>query len=149
MTLSDVNVLIDQNIKKNIEIFLSTYLVNFVSTENFYEYPKYRTPVIYESENFRDMLNYVLENNGDYTFYFKNKDQGLKFKEATIKINKDNSLILSLSTQAEYEEITKESLSNVFSTKYVFITNDIPPLESKEDILQYFPRSAKSPDFEE
>ncbi len=142
MDLNDVYVFFEEVNECHIDVFFKVYLPNFTSMEDYFEYPKYEMPVVFESDNYKEMLDYVIKNNGDYTFYFENDGQhNLKYKQAIIRINKDRSMLLGLSVISGYEQTIIDSYEKEFNTTDIFITYNVPPLTSKDEVLKYLPRS--------
>jgi hypothetical protein len=136
MILSDVYVFFNSINSFEIDNFFRFYLTDFVSSDDFFEYPKYGTPVTFETESYEEMLKYVIENNKDYTFYFDSENENLNYNQSILRINNDNSMLLGLLVMPDREEDVIKSLKERFNTEDVFVTYSIPPLTSRKAILK-------------
>lgn len=114
MELIDVIIFIPTFSKDKIAYFKEEFLQGFISSDEFYESPKYSLPVVFETENFLEMWNYVLDETGrPFTFYFEKKNN-LFCPKGAIQINVDGSICLVLSVKLDYLEEYKSKLKSNF-----------------------------------
>ena len=140
MISSDVYVFLNSIDIGKINSFFRTYLSDFMPSDDFFEYPKYGTPIMYETDIYEEMLAYVVGNKKDYTFYFDTENSKSPYKQSVLRINKDNSMLLRVSVDSSIEQKIIEFLKKEFNTDDVFVTFNIPPITSKEDILKALSR---------
>jgi hypothetical protein len=77
-------------------VFHDDYLMGFIETSDYYEYPAYSSEPTYETNNVDEMMNFMLEGNkGYYRFYFKNPNKS-NVHYGMIFFNQDNTLVLGL-----------------------------------------------------
>ena len=121
--LYDVYIVKRKSNKKNILDFINLYLPNFICTDDYYEYPKYENPTIFEKEVFTEMLDFVFREKGrEYTFYLDN-NSSLEYLQGIISLNSDGSAFLGLGVVPEYEEKYIEKLSKkITMLTYLFVT---------------------------
>ncbi|KUJ60735.1 hypothetical protein AR687_17070 [Flavobacteriaceae bacterium CRH] len=114
MELIDVIVFIPSFSKEKLIYFKEEFLEGYISYEEYYESPKYSSPVVFETENFLEMWKYVLDEQGrSFTFYFENTNE-IFCPKAAIQVNIDGSICLVLSVVdldhiKEYESKLKSS----------------------------------------
>lgn len=114
MELIDVMVFIPSFSKDKLVYFKEEFLKGYISSDEFYQSSKYSLPVLFETENFPEMWNYVLDEQGrSFTFYFENTNKTFCPK-AAIQVNIDGSICLVLSVvdldhTKEYELKLKNS----------------------------------------
>lgn len=61
MELIDVIIFIPTFSKDKIAYFKEEFFQGYISSDEFYESQKYGLPVLFETENFQEMWNYVLD----------------------------------------------------------------------------------------
>ncbi|SHF75026.1 hypothetical protein [Flavobacterium defluvii] len=114
MELMDIVIFVSSFSKDKVIYFKNNFLQGYVSSEEYYESPKYSSPVMFETENFLDMWNYVLDEIGrSFTFYFDN-DNNQFCPKAAIQINNDGSICLVLSVDSEYSDEYQSKLKSAF-----------------------------------
>jgi hypothetical protein len=131
MDLADVCVFINIFSKEKIELFRHKFLIDFVSTDNYYESPKYGSEIVFETEDFNKMWEHVLEKEGrQYSFYFENTNN-LDYPQAIIQVNTDGSICLALGVIFEKEEFYYQTLKQIFDQDDCFISYSIALPSSK------------------
>lgn len=114
MQLADIVIFVTSFSKEKINHFREEFLHRYISKEKYYQSPKYTTPALFETENFSEMWDYVLEEEGrSFTFYFENKNNKL-CPNGAIQINTDGSLCFVLTVNTDYEEKYVAQLKNSF-----------------------------------
>lgn len=138
MTLYDVYIFEENSSKEFILNFIKIYLSDFNSMDSFYEYPKYKEPTIFETDQFVEMLDFILEDKTrEYTFYLENKNN-LERQQGIIRINSDGSVCLGLCVLPEYEDKYVKELKAKYKTDYVFVSYNQPPPTSISEVRQLF-----------
>lgn len=124
MEYVDIMVFIPFFSKEKIIYFKDEFLRDYVSSEEYYESPKYSSPIIFETENFSEMWNYVLEKRErSFTFYFENNKNEICPK-AAIQINNDGSTCLVLVANIDYEEKCKSDLIKVYPDEKCIVSHN-------------------------
>jgi|SRR6218665_124383 len=135
MDLADVCVFINIFSKEKVELFRNKFLRGFVSMDSYYESPKYGPEIVFETEDFNKMWEYILEKEGrQYSFYFENASN-LDYPQAIIQINSDGSLCLAIGVILQKEELYFKILKQIFNEDDCFISYSIPLPTSKTSRL--------------
>lgn len=115
MNLEDVYVAITATEKaKSITTFIDKYLKGFKEEVDYYEYPPFFGETEFETENYEEMLSFVLKgDNKSFRFYFENKET----PKGMIFVNKDGSVFLGLGVPSEYSSKYENKFKNSFLLK--------------------------------
>lgn len=104
MELVDLYIHFDRIDKEIIFNFIKDWLSDFESEYESFEYPPYFGEIKYETEDYKEMLSFILEKEGrEYRFYFEN-EHDLKRPKGMIFINKDYSAYLGIGVNPNYEK---------------------------------------------
>ena len=122
MDLVDICVFIKDFSKNKIELFRNKFLNEFISVDDYYESPKYGCEIIFETEDFDVMWEYILEKPGrQYSFYFENKNNS-DYPQAIIQVNNDGSICLALGVIPEKQNTYFKILEETFNEDNCFIS---------------------------
>ncbi|MDX2306179.1 MAG: hypothetical protein NW226_25445 [Microscillaceae bacterium] len=136
MILYDVYVFKEKFSKTDILEFIEIY--GLIPMEDFYEYPKYEETTTFKTDQFIDMLRFVLESVGrKYTFYFNSKEK-IEYKQAIIQIYEDKSVCLGLGVLPEYEKKYLNELKLQYKTNNVFVCYHVPPPNTSSAVRALF-----------
>lgn len=104
MELVDLYVYVNKVNNQIICDFITDWLNDFEPEYKIFEYPPYFGETEYETQNYKEMLSFVLQKEGrDYRFYFENKND-LKKTKGMVFINKDHSAYLGIGVNPTYEK---------------------------------------------
>lgn len=137
MEYADIIIFIKTFSKDKIIYFKEEFIKDYISSEEYYESPKYSSPIIFETENFSEMWDYVIEKEGrSFTFYLEN-NANKSCPKAAIQINNDGSICLVLIADADYEEHYKSELIKAYPDDECIISyNSYFMPFSKEDFYE-------------
>ncbi|AZA49343.1 hypothetical protein EG346_14680 [Chryseobacterium carnipullorum] len=130
MELVDLYIHFDKINKENIFEFIKNWLSDFEPEYECFEYPPYFGETEYETEDYTEMLSFVLEKNGrGYRFYFENNGN-IKRPKGMIFINKDHSAYLGIGVDPNYEKyFTDKFLEKYKVSPIVCYNGQIPDNE--------------------
>ena len=129
MNLEDVYVAITATEKiKSITTFIDKYLKGFKEEVDYYEYPPFFGETEFETENYKEMLSFVLKgNNKSFRFYFENQENK-ETPKGMIFINKDGSVFLGLGVHSDYSSKYENKFKNDFHSSLILVCNEsLPP----------------------
>ena len=130
MELYDIYVFIEDFENDTIFDFITSYLNGFKQMDDYFEYPQYKNPTIFETGSFEKMLGFILEDaNRDFTFYFEKKDNP-EYKQGIIKIYPQRAVCLGLSALPKFEKKIISILKNKFDTDKIIVSYNYPPPSS-------------------
>lgn len=137
MELIDVMVFIPSFSTEKLVYFKEEFLQGYISSEEFYESPKYSLPVLFETKNFLEMWNYVIDEQGrSFTFYFENTHK-IFCPKAAIQVNIDGSICLVLSfVDLDHVEEYESKLKNSFPDDNCFTSYSYFMPFSREDFYK-------------
>jgi len=121
MELVDLYIYIDKINGKIVSDFIKNCLEGLKPEYNIFEYPPYFGEIEYETDDYKEMLSFILEKEGrEYRFYFEN-EHDLKRPKGMIFINKDHSAYLGIGVKpSEEKKFVKQFIENykVLPTAY-------------------------------
>lgn len=134
MDYYDLYVLCKQRILTNVYVFLKKYLREWEALSVDYGYPQYEDCVKKAFDNYSDLLDYLDKNpNTEYTLYFKGKNGRI----ATVRFNKDNSLVLGLSiSEKELNWYFFDDLEKNIEFEFAYVTLESPPVDSADEFIK-------------
>ena len=134
MNLEDIYVGVE-SVKKeeSIKLFINKYLNNYKEESQYYEYPPFFGETEYETEDYKEMMSFVLKENGrSFRFYYESKENP-EAPKGMIFINEDGSVFLGLGVFSEFTSKYKTLLESDLQTSAVLICNEALPPETFEE----------------
>lgn len=131
--IDDIYILLEEYNENTLSSFIESYLNKMKCQSEILEYPQYFGDSIFETNSYKEMINYVTGNRFSYDFYFESeiKDNDLKF--GVIFFNDDQSLIIGVSTESSKSRFYLNKMKKDFSANYFLVMNEIlPPKNSKD-----------------
>lgn len=127
MELVDVYIPITKVNKQMIFDFIKDWLSGFNPEYECFEYPPYFGETEYETENYSEMLSFVLAKEGrGYRFYFDNKHNS-KRPKGMIFINEDHSAYLGIGVHPNYEKYFVDQFTEKYKTSPITCYNGAIP----------------------
>ncbi|WDF76857.1 hypothetical protein PQ469_23520 [Mucilaginibacter sp. KACC 22773] len=113
---------------ESIETFTQNYLKGFKETNGYYEYPRFRGEIEFETDDYKLMLSYILQKEKSrFCFYFENEENS-EAPFAMMFFNEDGSLFLGLGVHEQFESKYEQMLKNDFKSSLImFCYNVMPP----------------------
>jgi hypothetical protein len=138
MKIDDIYILVDKFSNEKVYFFINKYLSGLEPLSQYYEYPPYSGKTEFETENYQEMLVFILKVRGRYfRFYFKNPSNDMAVKFGMIFFNEDGSLILGLSISSDYIVEYENKMKEDFNSQYIMIVNEISPPNNSSEFKQW------------
>lgn len=116
MELIDLYIHIDEIKQDIIYDFIKEWLNDFNPEFQYFEYPQYKGITEYETDNYLNMLSFVINKPGaGYRFYFENENND-KRPRGMIFINKNRSIYLGIGVTPDYEEYFVSKLKERYNS---------------------------------
>ncbi|VFA43746.1 hypothetical protein [Chryseobacterium indologenes] len=127
MELVDLYIYIDKINGQIIFDFINDWLGDFKPEYESFEYPPYLGEIEYETDDYREMLSFILEKEGrDYRFYFENKND-LKRPKGMVFINKNHSAYLGIGVNPSNEKYFENQLIKKYKVLPIIYYNGAIP----------------------
>ncbi len=138
MNLDDIYIAIEEDLRKydTVEFFKQNYLKGFTEESKYYEYPPFFGDTEFETDNYREMISFVLQEKGrSYRFYFENSDNK-EVQKGMIFINKDGSMYLGVGVFSPFSIEYQKRLKNDFHSSLVVICNETSPPDTLNELKE-------------
>ncbi len=134
MNIEDIYIGLDTPKKHDvISFFIENYLKDFKEESEYYEYPPFFGETEFETENYSEMISYILKEKGrTYRFYFENLTNREMLK-GMIFINRDGSIYLGVGVYNSFSKIYQEKLKTDFHSSLIMICNEVLPPDNLND----------------
>jgi len=112
---------------ESIEAFTEKYLKGFKETNGYYEYPRFRGEIEFETDDYKLMLSYVLQREkSKFRFYFENAANN-EVPFAMMFFNGDGSVFLGLGVESPFASKYEQKLRDDFNSSLIMYCYNTPP----------------------
>jgi hypothetical protein len=134
MNLEDIYVAIEASRRgEAMSKFTGNYLKGFRPESDYFEYPPFFGDTEFETDDYREMLDYVLSENGrSFQFYFVNAENQ-ESPRAMIFINKDGSVFFGLGVESRFSGKLGKILGEDFGSSLILFCNECLPPDNLAD----------------
>jgi len=127
MELVDLYIHVNKVNRQIIFDFIKNWLDGLKPEYESFEYPPYFGEIEYETEDYKEMLSFILEKKGrEYRFYFEN-EHDLKRPKGMIFINKDHSAYLGIGVNQNEEKYFMEQFIEKYEVSPIAYYNGAIP----------------------